>query len=190
MDLHKVAFTSLRILDTAKLTKTVLEMSLLDIKFTLFQCDQKGQESGFGSYNVPGWGELHYCGLAGLVPILNSMRLGNDLGHPLADNLRSGDWLLEYISTRLASQPGTAKLAAWLSSAFSSLRAVPRYLIPRYFDSTIMAAYEALQKQAVGLMSPFVSSGSDFLQRLAMGSVIHTSAVPSAHLLHPVHHQL
>ena len=182
LELCKEAFSSLRNLDTVHLSTVVQEMTLLDIQFALFQCDQEGQEFGFGSYNVPGWGQLHYCGLAGLVPLLDSMRPANNLGHPLANNLREGDWLLGYITSRLASQPGTTGLATWLTSAFSSLKVVPRYLIPRYFDSTIMAAYGALQQQTVGLMSPFISSGSDFVQRLAMGSVIHTSAVPSAPL--------
>jgi len=182
LEVYRDAFTNLRNLDTCELNTIVLEMSLLDIQYALFQCDQEGQESGYGSYNIPGWGHTHYCGLAGLVPILDSMRPGNDLGHPLAANLRSGDWLMEYITARLASHTGTTSLSAWLGSVFSSVKVVPRYLIPRYFDSTIMAAYAALYKQAVNLMSPFVSSGSDFVQRLAMGSVIHTAAVPSAPL--------
>eukprot|EP00092_Neocalanus_flemingeri_P012105 GFUD01013053.1.p1 GENE.GFUD01013053.1~~GFUD01013053.1.p1 ORF type:complete len:1475 (+),score=544.67 GFUD01013053.1:73-4497(+) len=181
-DLHKQAISSLRNVDTDRLDSIVREMTLLDIQFALFQCDQEGQELGFGSYNVPGWGELHYCGLAGLVPVLDCMRPSNDLGHPLAGNLRSGDWLVEFISTRLASQQGTVQLAGWFSSAFSSLKVLPRFLVPRYFDSVIMAASAALQQQAVSLMSPFISTGSDFVKKLAMGSVIHTSAVPSAPL--------
>merc|ERR1719431_2161199 len=89
---------------------------------------------------------------------------------------------MDYISSRLATQPGTTALSSWLSAVFSSVKVVPRYLVPRYFDTTIMAAYTALYTQAVDLMSPFVSTGSDFIQRLALGGGIHTAAVPSAPL--------
>ena len=48
------------------------------MNFCLYQCDQEGgEEGGFGVYDVPNYGRLNYCGLAGLVPVLNRMR------HPL-----------------------------------------------------------------------------------------------------------
>ena len=58
---------------------------------------------------------------------------------------------MEYITNRLASQTGTAKLASWFGSTFSSLKVIPRFLIPRYFDSVIMAANEALNIHVTGL---------------------------------------
>jgi len=179
---HQAAIDGLNGLSSAKLTSSVEKMNLLDIQFALFQCDQEGQESGFGVYSVPKWGPLSYCGLAGLVPILDRMRPNNDLGHPLAGNLRDGDWMLDYILARLDSKQGTLGLAVWLKEAFGHLRCLPRYLIPRYFDFIIFDVYEALQDKAYSLMSPFVSSGSDFVKRLAMGGVIHTAVVPSAGL--------
>ena len=52
---------------------------------------EQAQKFGFGSYNLPGWSQLYYSGLAGLVPLFDSMRQANDLGHPLANNGRTGD---------------------------------------------------------------------------------------------------
>ena len=130
----------------------------------------------------PGHGELHYCGLAGLLPVLNSLRRDNDLGHPLAANLRSGDWLLDYITARLQSRPATQPLSAWFSEAFSSLRLLPRYLIPRYFDTVIVTGYRAVLHHSQSLMSTFVREGSEVTRLLAQGSIIHTSEVASAPL--------
>jgi Central domain of human glycogen debranching enzyme len=50
--------------------------------------------------------------LAGVMSILNKIRASNDLGHPLCDNLRRGDWLLDYIANRLLKHPGTMKVCS------------------------------------------------------------------------------
>lgn len=44
------------------------------------------------------------------MSILNKIRASNDLGHPLCDNLRRGDWLLDYTANRLLAHPGTRKV--------------------------------------------------------------------------------
>lgn len=63
----------------------------------LYRCDQEERdETGnkFGVYDVPGYGPLVYAGLQGVISVLADIRLNNDLGHPLCDNLRNGDWLI------------------------------------------------------------------------------------------------
>lgn len=52
---------------------------------------------------------LRVC-LEGLVILMNEVRLKNDLGHPLCDNIRNGNWLCGYITTRLQAQPGTKEV--------------------------------------------------------------------------------
>jgi glycogen debranching enzyme len=153
------------------------------VNFCLYQCDQEGrEEGGYGVYDIPNFGRLNYCGLAGLVPLLNRMRPANDLGHPLAANLRAGNWLMEYTANRLAQRLATKPLAAWLQAAFGQVAQLPRYLVPRYFDTVLMAAYAAIYRRSLALLGPFVAGGSEFVQRLAQGTVIHLAAVASARL--------
>ena len=45
--------------------------------------------------------------LPGVMTVLGAVRPTNDLGHPLCNNLRDGDWLANYISGRLMFEPGT-----------------------------------------------------------------------------------
>ena len=175
---HSESIEALSHLDTGALSEAVTDLSLLDVQFVLFQC---GQEGG-GCYNVPGHGDLHYCGLAGLVPLLARLRRHNDLGHPLAANLRAGDWLLDFTTARLDSRPAAARLAAWLRAVFSQLRCLPRYLIPRYFDTAVMTVYSAVLEHSYSLMSPFIRGGSELVRQLALGSIIHTAVCPSAPL--------
>ena len=150
------------------------DLSLLDVQSVLL----RSAGEGGGCYNIPGHGDLHYCGLAGLAKV----RRDNDLGHPLASNLRDGDWLLDFILSRLESLPAAASLHSWLASVFTSLKCLPRYLIPRYFDSCVMLVYQAVLAHSFSLMSPFISEGSDFIKLLSLGSIIHTACSPSAPL--------
>ena len=46
--------------------------------------------------------------------MLSEIRINNDLGHPLCNNLREGDWMLDYIVGRLRTQDSTTPLAEWL----------------------------------------------------------------------------
>lgn len=41
---------------------------------------------------------------------MNDIRIKNDLGHPLCDNIRQGDWLCGYIANRLQVNPGTKEV--------------------------------------------------------------------------------
>ena len=60
----------------------------------------------------------------------------------LPKNLRDGNWLLDYMSGRLKTDPGTAELGAWLDDTpFAVLKQIPRNLIPKYFDAIITKLY-------------------------------------------------
>ena len=64
------------------------------------------------------------------------------LGFRLPNNLRAGNWFLDYMSHRLKQSPGTSDLGHWLDEVpFSVLKRVPRYLIPRYFDVVVTKLY-------------------------------------------------
>ncbi|CAB1317683.1 unnamed protein product [Coregonus sp. 'balchen'] len=103
------------------------KLTLGDMNMLLFRCDSEEQEDGGGCYN-------------------------NDLGHPVCDNLRQGDWMIDYVSNRLLSRGGAlGEVGKWFKAMFHYLKHIPRYLIPCYFDAIL--------------------NGSTFVKLLALGSV-------------------
>ncbi|XP_015914684.1 glycogen debranching enzyme [Parasteatoda tepidariorum] len=159
-------------------------LTLSDLNRILFRCDAEERDEGKGrnAYNLPGYGDLVYCGLQGVMSELMNIHLEDDLGHPLCDNLRQGNWLPEYIVARLIDHPSTENLGKWFQVAFDSLRKLPRYLIPCYFDTIITGAYSSLIASLWRKMSEFVSDGSTFVKALSLGSVILCGIVRSAPL--------
>ncbi|MGH0155090.1 UNVERIFIED_CONTAM: hypothetical protein FKN15_038767 [Acipenser sinensis] len=115
---------------------------------------------------------LKYAGLQGLMTVMADIRPKNDLGHPLCDNLRSGDWMMEYISNRLITRGGAlGEVGKWFQAMFTYLKHLPRYLIPCYFDAILIGVYTSLLDATWKQMSSFVQNGSTFVKHLAMGSV-------------------
>ncbi|RXM35682.1 Glycogen debranching enzyme [Acipenser ruthenus] len=147
-------------------------LSLADMNVLLFRCNEEEQEDGGGCYNIPSWTALKYAGLQGLTTVMADIRPKNDLGHPLCDNLRSGDWMMEYISNRLITHGGAlGEVGKWFQAMFTYLKHLPRYLIPCYFDAILIGVYTSLLDATWKQMSSFVQNGSTFVKHLAMGSV-------------------
>jgi len=173
----------------------VAQLSLNDLNRILFRCNGEERDDGknFGAYNLNNYGDMKYCGLQGMMAILNQIRAPNDLGHPLCDNLRNGNWLMDYTANRLLAHPGTKSVGKWFQDAFSHLSKAPRYLIPCYFDALVTGVYNIAEEVVWAKMSEFVRNGSTFVRMLALGSAqmcsyVRTSELPplSANLAPPV----
>ena len=44
---------------------------------------------------------MTYCGIASFMTILRSLKVSGDLGNEMFENMRKGDWYLEYTIKRL-----------------------------------------------------------------------------------------
>ena len=108
------------------------------------------------------------------------MRKINDLGHPFCENLRNGNWTMEYIANRLRHHSSTLpvsirlatehfnirrltckhdgspllQLADWLDAIFSEVKTMPRYLVPQYFSTVVTKAYDVIVKVALDRFGP------------------------------------
>ena len=79
------------------------ELTYDELNIVLFRSGREESSENINSntYDVPHYGPLTYCGLQGLMNVLEKQRLTNNLGHPLFENLRNGDWLMTYTADRL-----------------------------------------------------------------------------------------
>ncbi|KAI9136440.1 glucanotransferase domain of glycogen debranching enzyme-domain-containing protein [Paraphysoderma sedebokerense] len=148
--------------------------------------EEKDFDPALGTYNIPGYGDLVYCGLEGFVTVLKPIIRNNDLGHPFCGNLREGFWMLDYIVNRLDRYgkfyPSLIPLANWLRRRFDLVKTVPNYLVPEYFAVVLMITYNAVKSYAISLMSPFVRNAGSFMHSLAMCSLQMHGLVNSASL--------
>ena len=166
-------------------------LSLIDLNFVLYRCDSEERDLSNGQdgvYSIPDHGSLVYAGLQGWWSVLRDVIKSNDLGHPVCNHLRDGQWALDYSTRRLwklIERDGYSSLekpAIWLSSRFEAIRQIPSFLLPRYFALVIQTAYSAAWRRATALMSDDVQHGQPFLQQLAMVSVQQTGFMRSASL--------
>lgn len=170
--------------DDRELSQIIGKMSLADLNRTLYRCDreERDEDYGFSSYNIPNFGSLFYCGLQGFMSLLENIRPNNDLGHPMCGNLRDGNWMTDYIWQRLQLDEGTRDLGFWIEKNTMPLKNVPRYLVPSYFDAVITRIYVRLLEHTFNFMSDFVRNGSTFVKSLALGSVQFGAVIRSAPL--------
>lgn len=164
-------------------------LTLLDLNYILFRCNEEELNDTHGQssvYVLDNYGPLLYAGLHGIFPVLCLVRNNNDLGHSICDNLRRGNWLMDYCTDRLARPhltPAVHGVGKWLKTKFDLVKALPRHLIPTYFDVVISWLHSKLIHHSWNLMSEFVSKGSVLTRTLALGSIQMFGALQNTPLL-------
>ncbi|MCJ1286592.1 hypothetical protein MMC26_005938 [Xylographa opegraphella] len=166
-------------------------LSLVDLNFVLYRCDAEERDFSGGRdgvYSIPNHGPLVYAGLQGWWSVVRNIINSNDLGHPLCNHLRDGQWSLDYVAgrlERLAKDGGfhtCLKPTEWLVERFAAIRKIPNFLLPRYFALMIQTAYNAAWDRGMQLLGDDVQHGQLFLQQLSMVSIQQTGYVKSSSL--------
>jgi glycogen debranching enzyme len=176
---------------TSGADEAVAELDLIDLNFVLYRCEAEEKDATDGQdgvYDIPGHGPLVYAGLQGWWSVLENIVKYNELGHPLCDHLRQGQWALDYTVGRMekvAQKEGYTRLhapATWLRERFDAVRSLPSFLLPRYFAIIVQTAFTAAWRKGVQLFGNDIQHGQQFIHQLAMVSVQQTGYVKSASL--------
>lgn len=165
--------------------KAVAGLDLIALNSVLYHSDQEENDitsGSTGSYDIPNFGRLVYCGFQGWISVLRSIVFNNDLAHPLSDNLRQGSWALDYLVGRLdhyRHEPGVAGVQDWLRSRFDRIKQLPFYLRPSYFALTVAIIYDCCRLRAMQLMPAMIGNSTLFVQSLALTSIQMVSKMQS-----------
>ncbi|ORY09293.1 glucanotransferase domain of glycogen debranching enzyme-domain-containing protein [Clohesyomyces aquaticus] len=167
------------------------DVDLADLNMILYRCDPEERDESNnkdGTYDIPGHGQLVYAGLQGWWSVLRDIVNENNLGHPLCNHLREGQWALDYCIGRLERLAQKKKyhriqpVAKWMKERFDAIRKIPSYLLPRSFAMVMQTAYNAAVDRNLELMSENMRTGQQFLKSLALVSTQVTGYMNSASL--------
>ncbi|AQZ11999.1 GDB1 (YPR184W) [Zygosaccharomyces parabailii] len=157
--------------------KATADLDFISLNSVLYHSDPEENditEGKLGTYDIPNFGKLVYCGLQGWISVLRAIIFKNDLAHPLSENLRQGTWALDYLTDRLdyySDQPGVSAVQQWLRSRFERIKELPFFLRPSYFALVVAIIYDCCRLRAMQLMPPNIGKSTLFVQSLALTSV-------------------
>lgn len=167
--------------DQSNLRLIIDDISLVDLNRLLFRCEaeETSEDPRGGSYDVPNFGKLCYCGFESISALLDEIRDKNDLGHPICNHLRGGDWLAHYLCNRLCTLPKNSegalsvalpRIGQIFKLIFEPITKLPRYLVPAYFDMLVNSTTHLLHTESVGRMASWINDCSSLFQRLTVAT--------------------
>ncbi|RLV91284.1 Glycogen debranching enzyme [Spathaspora sp. JA1] len=155
-----------------------LDLNLYDLNALLYKSSPEELDASSGKedvYTIPNHGTLVYAGLEGWNTALKHVIWSNNLGHPICNHLREGEWALDYIVNRLdkyvAHSPTLSKFQDWLRSRFDAIKKAPYFLRPHYFSLIVGIAYEAARFRSIRSFDQTIQQATNFVQSLALTSV-------------------
>lgn len=178
------------LLTTDELMPAFQGLSLSELNHLLFSCEAEEQDRSNGlrgAYDIPGYGGLVYCGLMGVCAVLDSSRNCSVdlLGNSVIQNVREGDWLFDYLASRLLDMPNLERIHGWMVKVGAIIRQFPRHLVPFYFDLVVSGLCSAACNELLHGSGDFVSKraqSSPLLRNLVVASAQFWGATHNAPL--------
>ena len=144
----------------------------------LFRCNEEERDISNGTrgpYGLQVYGEFEYAGLTSVIHILRQLKISGDMGHELFNNMRSGNWLLEYTVERLNFMKSDLNEAiSFLHYYFDQVKPLNNTFKPKYAAKVFEKLYNAACTELLNrrMIDDFISGNEDlFLQRLAIAAV-------------------
>eukprot|EP00040_Diaphanoeca_grandis_P022413 m.120406 g.120406 ORF g.120406 m.120406 type:complete len:1491 (+) comp28801_c0_seq1:247-4719(+) len=157
-----------------RLTEEINALDLVAINSILFRCqaEESEEEHGAGGdYSIPHFGSLTYCGVQGAITVFEKVIRDDGLAHPICDNLRSGDWLMDYTADRLRGIPDLpSKLPDALAHVFGVVKKLHRSVIPSSFCVALFLVHTLIVERALLLLKS-ASTKHPFGRKLAISSL-------------------
>ena len=155
------------------------DTTLAGFNHLLFRSEPEEKEISNGKrgpYGLDKYGQMTYSGIASFMTIFRQLKTCGDMGHELFDNMRKGDWYIQYVLDRLYYMGAELKpVTEYMKEAIGYLKKLPMPLRPKYGSRIIEKLYNAAVYEItqVRMKDRFVNVNSEdmFIQRLALGVV-------------------
>jgi hypothetical protein len=110
------------------------------------------------------------------MTLIKSLKLTDDMGSDLYDNIRQGNWLLDYIHKRIATSnmPALSKLCSFMEEQFTLVKGLPVPLRPKFACMLVEKLYCAAVHKLAG------NTGDGFKRSLQIACAQMYGRVPSA----------
>jgi len=122
--------------------------------------------------------------------MLRKTKLSKDMGAEIFENMRAGDWLLDYTVQRIRDyaeiEPtiGLQNLADFLGDYVEAVKQLPAHMKPKYGTKVIETAYNKTVKEIVSkrMLDDFMAELDDpFVQKLALAVYQMYGRIPSVY---------
>ena len=140
-------------------------IDICDINLVLYKCEAEEKDNtkgDRGTYGFERFGPLCYAGISHLHKKLNEFKLTKE-NNTILDNIRSGDWLLDYTIKRYKDQPNLRNIYNILCSILGNYTKLyvhhkPVYItkiIDTIYNIMIMKLYELMKNKEIINFSSF-----------------------------------
>ena len=141
------------------------DLGALDYNLLMFGVNSEElARFGQANYVLPKSGkQLIYGGFGGIYKEIMTAKKHNILSLELFDNLREGNWLLDYYIERTKRFKNLSIIVEILETYFNSFKELPNYLKPKYFVDFIYHLCQTIENNAS-------KSKSKFIRKLSLAS--------------------
>lgn len=99
-------------------------------------------DDNYGFYHVPNFGNLKYCGFAGVyLAYIDMVQSNNVSNHPLYINMLEGDWLMDYCCNRLEPCESLVYISNLTTKMCNQFKGLPKSFSIQYFCAYVDAIY-------------------------------------------------
>ena len=142
------------------------------INHILFRCGNEEMDISNGTrgpYGLQEYGEFPYSGIASMMHMLKKTKLFNDMGAEIFENIRAGDWLLDYTVNRIldyAAQEPTINLQMYgqlMQEYVALVKQCPPYMKPQLTCKVIESFYNATVSEVMNrrMLDEFIEGSLD-----------------------------
>ena len=124
-----------------------------ELNHLLFRCNAEEKDISRGErgpYGLGKYGEFKYAGLQSFVHLIRQLKVSGDMGDEFLDNIRQGDWMIDYIVRRiekeLVAMPGLKTVSQYLQEAFAEIKKLPaayQAYKPKYACKLVEKVFDA-----------------------------------------------